>query len=141
MLPFLQVLRDDVDVVMMSIYPAAHLKDLLEIAHDLAAVLRATDPRPLLLASTDMTHHMHASAAEKQDRLVIDRMVELDAEGMYEVVAEHDISMCGVCPVTMVIACARELGATTGRLVRYENSGKATGDHSSVVAYAGLVFK
>jgi len=141
MLPFLQVLRPDVDVVMMSVYPVAPLSDLLTIGHHLATVLSETDPRPLLLASSDMTHHMPAARAEAQDRLAIDRMLELDAEGMYQVVAEHDISMCGVCPVTVVIACARELGATSGRLARYENSGKTTGDQSSVVAYAGLIFK
>jgi len=141
MLPFLQVLRPDVKVVMISVYPIAPLGELQAIARDLAGVLAGVTPKPLLVASSDMTHHESAASAEKRDRLAIDEMLKLDEAALYRVVRDHDISMCGVCPAVVVIACAKALGATEGKLVRYENSGKATGDRSSVVAYAGLVFK
>jgi MEMO1 family protein len=141
MLPFLQVLRSDVEVVMVSIYPAAAPGPLQTIGCEMAAVLKGAGARALLVASTDMTHHLPADFAEKLDRLAIDRMLALDATGLYDVVQEKDISMCGVCPVVATITCVKELGATTARLVRYENSAKATGDRSSVVAYAGLIFQ
>lgn len=140
MLPFLQVLRADVEVAMVSIYPVAPFRDLQTIGREMAAVLKELSPRPLVLASTDMTHHLPADVAEKQDRQAIERMLALDAAGLYDVVREKDISMCGVCPVAAAITCVKELGAKTARLVRYENSSKATGDRSSVVAYAGLIF-
>jgi AmmeMemoRadiSam system protein B len=141
MLPFLQVLRGDVEIVMISVYPIAPLADVQAIGTDMAGVLRDVSPRPLLVASSDMTHHESAASAEKQDRLAIDRMLALDEEGLYETVRRHDISMCGVCPAVTVIACVKGLGATGGKLVRYETSAEATGDTSDVVAYAGLVFK
>ena len=140
MLPFLQVLRPDVKVVMVSVSPIAALPELQTLGSDLATALQGVTPRPLLVASSDMTHHQSASAAEKQDRLAIDQMLKLDEVALYNVVRDRDISMCGVCPTVMVIACVKALGATGGTLVRYENSGKATGDRASVVAYAGLVF-
>jgi AmmeMemoRadiSam system protein B len=88
-----------------------------------------------------MTHYAPAAAAEKQDGLAIREMLRLDEAGLYDVVRDNDISMCGVCPVVVTIACVKELGATTAKLVRYENSGAATHDDSSVVAYAGLIFQ
>jgi AmmeMemoRadiSam system protein B len=35
------------------------------------------------------------------------------------------------------VACA-DLGATSGRLIEYTNSGAASGDYDRVVAYAGM---
>jgi MEMO1 family protein len=140
MLPLLQVLRPDVQVVMVSVYPFAPLHPLQTLGREMAEALKDADPRPLLVASTDMTHHRSAPEAERMDRLAIDAMLKLDEAELHTVVQSHDISMCGVCPVTATMACAKALGAKTARLVRYENSGKATGDVDSVVAYAGLVF-
>ena len=141
MLPFLQVLRDDVDVVMLSVSAISPLDDLQTIGHELAGTLGATDPKPLLLASSDMTHHEPAATAEKQDKLAIDKMLALDETGLFKVVRERDISMCGVCPAVVTMGCVKALGATSARLVRYETSAKTTGDTSSVVGYAGLIFK
>ena len=140
-LPFLQVLRPDVKVVMISIYPATGVSVLRSIGQAMAVEFESTESTPLVLASTDMTHQKSAEFAEKQDRLAIDRMLALDEEGLLDVVRTRDITMCGVCAVTAMIACVKAMGATTAKLVRYENSGKATGDYRSVVGYAGLTFK
>ncbi len=51
------------------------------------------------------------------------------------------IMMCAHGPVTTLIAAAKELGATSGELIDYRNSGDGTGDYESVVAYAGVIFK
>jgi len=141
MLPFLQVLRPDVDVVMVSIYPVSPLDDLQTIGREMGTAFTETEAKPLVLSSTDMTHYASAATAEKQDGLAIKQMLLLDEARLFEVVRDNDISMCGVCPVVVMMACVKKLGATIARLVRYENSGKATQDDSSVVAYAGLIFK
>ena len=138
-LPFLQVLRPDVRIVMVSVYPASPLKHLETLGREMAEILCQEKERPLLVASSDMTHHMPAPDAERMDRMAVDAMLRLDPAGLFRVVQEHDISMCGVCPVTAMLVSAKALGATSARLVRYENSGKATGDYDSVVAYAGVV--
>ncbi len=141
MLPFLQVIRPDIEVVMVSVYPASPLDELQALGREMASALKDESPRPLLLASTDMTHFETAAVAERQDRLAIDAMLRLDEAALYTIVRDRDITMCGVSPVTATIACAKALGAKSAKLVRYENSGKATGDYESVVAYAGLTFR
>ena len=37
------------------------------------------------------------------------------------------------------VSAARRLGARTGRLIAYANSGDASGDYERVVGYAGMV--
>jgi AmmeMemoRadiSam system protein B len=42
---------------------------------------------------------------------------------------------CGGGPIVTVLRAARALGATTGRVLRYADSGDVSGDKSSVVGY------
>ncbi|MEM4015339.1 MAG: AmmeMemoRadiSam system protein B, partial [Thermofilum sp.] len=65
----------------------------------------------------------------------------LDVQGLYDVVIEEDISMCGYGPVMVLMKVAQELGYTEVRLLKYADSGDVTGDKSEVVAYAALSFE
>jgi AmmeMemoRadiSam system protein B len=139
-LPFLQVLRPGLRIVpiVLAVDTLAPLVSLGETLAELAA----SHPRPLLvLASTDMTHFQPQRVAELQDKLALERVLALDAEGLWQVVLENDISMCGYMPTAAVLVYARARGATSGELVRYETSGDRTGDRGSVVGYAGVIIR
>jgi AmmeMemoRadiSam system protein B len=73
--------------------------------------------------------------------MAIDRMLEIDAEGLYETVMKEKISMCGVLPATVMLAAAKILGADSARLIKYATSGEVSGDYDSVVGYAGIVVR
>ena len=137
-LPFLQALREDVKIlpVVLSVASSATLKAL---GCCLAELVEKHEPETLLLATTDMTHYEPQEVAERQDRLALERVLEVDADGLWQVVLENDISMCGYMPTTAVLAYARSRGARSAELVRYETSGDRTGDRSSVVGYAGVI--
>ena len=47
--------------------------------------------------------------------------------------------MCGYAPTAAMLAACRELGASEAKLVKYATSGEVTGDHASVVGYAGVI--
>ena len=68
----------------------------------------------------------------------IDRVVELDALGLYDVVEQEDISMCGYGPATAMLTAARNLGASKADLVKYATSADVSGDFDRVVGYAGM---
>jgi AmmeMemoRadiSam system protein B len=87
-----------------------------------------------------MTHYEPAASAERKDALAIERLTELDAEGLLAVVAAHDITMCGVWPAAVAVAALRGLGASGGTLIRYATSAEASGDYDHVVGYAALSF-
>ncbi len=117
------------------------LAELLELGRRLGRLLAARPSPPLIVASSDMTHYEPEDVVRDKDRLAIERILDLDAEGLYRVVHQHRISMCGVMPTVVLLAAAGELGAATGELVRYGHSGDVTGDQSEVVGYAGIVVR
>jgi predicted class III extradiol MEMO1 family dioxygenase len=94
----------------------------------------------LVVISSDMSHYIPFEEARELDAMAIERMEELDAEGLHSVVEREEISMCGAMPAVAGLRAARALGASRGRLVAYTSSGDRTGDYREVVAYAGMVF-
>ena len=67
-------------------------------------------------------------------------MQALAAEELVKVVRREAISMCGFAPAVAGMTAARDLGARSGHLVQYGHSGEVSGDNTSVVGYAGMVF-
>lgn len=91
-----------------------------------------------MIASSDMNHYEPDSITHVKDRLAIERVLALDARGLWEVVMREDISMCGFGPTVAMLTAAKILGATQATLVRYATSGDVSGDRESVVGYAGI---
>ena len=121
-----------------------------ELARAIAHTVRRSNRAVVVVASTDMTHcgdsyrHLPSAGmtaqifAYQEDRYAIDRMLALDAKGLYEVVRQRRMTMCGVIPTTVALLACQELGAATATLVRYMTSA-ISGDLDTVVGYAGLL--
>jgi len=93
----------------------------------------------LIIASSDMSHYEQAAIAKEKDFMAIHQLLNLDPEGLYHVIKENGITMCGYGPaVAMLVAC-KLLGATRAELIKYANSGEVSGDFDQVVGYAGIV--
>ncbi len=136
-IPFLQVLQPDFRFSAICVRTIDY-SALDTLGRAMARVIRALGEPVLLVASSDMTHYETAEDASKQDRFAIDRMLAVDPRGLHQVVMEKNITMCGFAPTVAALTACRDLGASTGRLIRYTNSGVVSGDYSSVVAYAGI---
>ena len=136
--PFLQVIRTDILLTPIAL-GGLSLEQCLALGDALAEVINGLGEHVLMVASSDMTHYEPDSDARVRDREVIDRMLALDPEGVFRIVREKGITMCGVMPVTAMLGAARALGATKVDLVNYMTSGDTSGDYSSVVGYAGLI--
>lgn len=93
----------------------------------------------LFVASSDMNHYEQDDVSREKDSYAIKKIKELDQIGLYNVIFEKDISMCGVAPVIALLFAAKYSGANKVELVDYTNSGEVTGDFSSVVGYAGFI--
>ncbi len=136
-LPFLQYVFGEVKFV-----PIVIMLQTIEVARDLAeGILQAADRLGrdvVILASSDMTHYEPYERAKKKDALAI-RMIEaVDPEGLFKVIEENDITMCGPGPVMTLLYVARLLGAKRAELLAYATSGDVTGDKSAVVGYASI---
>ncbi len=138
-LPFLRARRRSVKVVPICLARMTW-PECRALGRALAGSIAEPDDI-LIVASTDMSHYVSAQVANHLDHLALERIVALDPEGLLRVVAEHDISMCGVIPTAVALVAALELGATSARVTAYGNSGETSGDLDRVVGYASVVVR
>jgi MEMO1 family protein len=137
-LPFIQMLQPDFHFSAICVQTIDY--SILEnLGHAIARTIQALKEPVLLIASSDMTHYETAEEAFKQDRYAINCIVKMDPLGLYQTVLEKRISMCGFAPAVAILVACKDMGATSGQLIRYTNSGEASGDDSRVVAYAGII--
>lgn len=136
--PFLQMLRDDVRILPIALGHGG-LDDWLQLGRQLGLALRKWPERVLLIASSDMNHFKSAAYTERVDRLAIEQMEQYNPAGLYRLVREKNISMCGVIPAVVMLEAAATLGATTCQLLSYAHSGLVNGDMQSVVGYASMI--
>lgn len=137
MLPLLFRCQPELQIVPISLRSLRY-EDAARLGASLAQVLNQFGEDVLLLASSDMNHFLDAATTEKLDFMAISKMTDFDPQALYRTVTENQISMCGVLPAVVVMHAAKELGATSCKLVRYAHSGQVNGDNKRVVGYAAL---
>ncbi|UCC41047.1 MAG: AmmeMemoRadiSam system protein B [Candidatus Aminicenantes bacterium] len=137
-LPFIQFFKKDFSIVPICISYEASLLELEELGKAISQAIKEFKEEVLIVASTDMSHYVTQEVAQQKDFLAIERVLQLDAKGLYETVQREQISMCGFQPTTSAIVASKELGAQNATLIKYQTSGDTTGNYSEVVGYAGI---
>jgi hypothetical protein len=139
-LPFIAYLRRDVKIVPVAMMQAS-LEECRKTGEAISAAIKSSGSPVTIIASSDMSHYISDSEARKLDNMAIERVLELDPEGLYNTVLSKGISMCGYLPATAMLFAAISLGAGAAELVKYATSGDVSGDYSHVVGYAGIVVR
>jgi AmmeMemoRadiSam system protein B len=142
-LPFLQALRPELNIVPIAI-GTSDLDVLRGLGEALADVIadrheEEQKEKTLIIASSDMNHYEPDATTRVKDRKAIERVLAMDARGLWGVVMNEDISMCGFGPTIVMLTAAKILGAASATLVKYATSGDVSGDYESVVGYAGII--
>ena len=94
----------------------------------------------LLIGSSDFTHYEENEFAHRQDLALIDPILKLDVDEFYKILYERKVTACGFGAIASTMIACKELGATEGKLLKYATSGDVSGDKSSVVGYASIIF-
>lgn len=110
----------------------------IEIGKSIAMISKIKNT--IIIGSSDFTHYEPNDFAHKQDKSLIDTIVNLDVDKFYNTLQEKQISACGYGAIASTMIACKELGATKGTLIKYATSGDIVGDKSSVVGYASIVF-
>jgi AmmeMemoRadiSam system protein B len=137
-LPFLQTRRPDCTFVPIAL-GTSRCEVLQALGGAIADVVRTLDEPVLLIASSDMNHYENDTITRVKDQKAMERILVMDARGLFDVVREEDISMCGFGPTVAMLTAARRLGAARAELVKYATSGDVSGDRQRVVGYAGIM--
>ncbi len=139
-IPFIHAANPNVKIAPVAL---GHLTidKLRAIGRKIGDLIAAANDPVMIVASTDMSHQIPIDRAAQLDRLAIDRVLNLDPEGLYSTVADHGITMCGVVPTFVALHAALQLGAKQAELIDYTTSADANGDTAKVVGYAGLTIR
>ena len=100
----------------------------------------AKNKKTVIIGSSDFTHYEENEFAHKQDKSLIEPILEMDVNEFYNILQKNQISACGYGAIASTMIACKELGATRGTLEKYATSGDVTGERSSVVGYASIVF-
>ena len=136
-IPFLQVLVPEFRFVPIVV-GTGRFEVLSALGESIARVLAKVSERVMVIASSDMNHYESDSATRVKDRFAIDRLLALDAKGLWETVRDRNISMCGYGPSVAMLTAAKRMGAKRAELIKYATSGDVSGDRDMVVGYAGV---
>jgi hypothetical protein len=139
-LPFIQSLTNQVSFVPIAL-GTGNFETLAQLGQSIADVVSCSSGPILLIASSDMNHYENDAITRVKDHKAIEKILALDAHELYETVVNEDISMCGFGAVVVMITAARQLGATTAKLVKYATSADMSGDQETVVGYAGMIVR
>lgn len=146
-LPFLQTVLPKARFVEILLQSAG-VDFCLQVGGAIAEEIR--DRAVLLVASTDLTHFPAQRDAERIDRAALQAIERPDfdtaAEELSRIEAECagvpglSCVMCAKAAVLAVIAAAQALGAESGTVLNYTNSGEVSGDSSRVVGYGAVAY-
>lgn len=139
-LPFLQAGLPEFAFVPIAVGTARY-EPLQALGEALAGVLRQEGENIMIISSSDMNHYEPDDITRVKDHKAIDKILALDPRGLYEVVMEESISMCGFGPTVATLTAARLLGASSAEVIKYATSADVSGDRSAVVGYAGIVIR
>ncbi len=138
-LPFLQVLAPDFTFVPVAL-GTVQFESLVSVGEAIGRVLEAAKENLLLLTTSDLNHYEDDATTRVKDRKAIDRLLALDARGLYDTCRNEGISMCGLGPAVAMLTALNALGVKKPELVKYATSADVSGDRSAVVGYAGMIF-
>jgi len=96
----------------------------------------------LVIASTDMYHGYDYEELNKIDRMTLDAINNMDAEGLYYGLREGKFQMCGGFPVVTAIILSKGLGHNKAVILKHTDSAEVTGRKTKgiwTVGYASCV--
>ena len=137
--PFLQVLAPGFSFVPVAL-GTVQFESLVSVGEGIARVLGKSKESVLLLTTSDLNHYEDDATTRVKDRKAIDRLLGLDARGLYDTCRNEEISMCGLGPAVAMLTALSALGANKAEVVKYATSADVSGDRSQVVGYAGMIF-
>lgn len=137
-IPFLQYFFKDFKIVPIALgmqdYDTAR-----EVAGELVTAIKKHGvKRTVIVASSDFTHYEDIEVARQKDSSMISAIERLDVPAFYDEIYRLNATCCGYGPIGSMLLASRELGAKTGKLLKYATSGDVTGDRQ-VVGYAGII--
>jgi AmmeMemoRadiSam system protein B len=138
-LPFLQYSLSQFEFVPISLSRLS-IDECAELGAAIAAACetdKTENRKTVVLASSDLSHYLSPKRTEELDRLALEPILALDPEGLLNIVAEQEISMCGVIPTAVMLFAVNAMAAGRTQLLQHCHSGDVV-PMRKVVGYAAV---
>jgi len=137
-IPFLQ----EVFLNKFKILPIILIDQSFDMAKEIgnAISIIAKTKKTMIVGSSDFTHYEQNEFAHRQDKALIEPIINLDVKQFYDVLEEKKVSACGYGAMASTMIACKKLGASRGKLIKYATSGDVTGETDSVVGYGSICF-
>jgi hypothetical protein len=93
----------------------------------------------LIIASSDFSHFVSPKTGIELDHLVLDKILKLNTQGVYEEILKHNISVCGFGPIMALMEYSKAVASKpVFEILKKGNSAK-TFPSKEVVDYVSLI--
>ena len=134
-LPFLQMIKKEFNIVPIVIGDQS-----AEFIQDLSNVLaQIYDGRIILIISSDLSHFHSKKKAFELDKIVVDRINNMEFPELYNDLANNNCEACGGGGIVALLECADIIGDYKAEVLSHTDSGDVSNDNSSVVGYLSAV--
>ncbi|MGQ7869810.1 AmmeMemoRadiSam system protein B [Sunxiuqinia sp. sy24] len=124
-LPFLQLYAEGPFAVAMITMNKQTVASAVSLASKIRQAAVQTGQRILLIASSDFSHHESPSMGYEKDQLVIDQILSMNSQKVFDAVQQHKVSACGYGPIMALIEYTSQVARRPGiALLRRGNSGE-----------------
>jgi MEMO1 family protein len=145
-LPFIQYLFPDTKIL-PAVVGSSDINLCTDFGKALAKVLR--NKNALIVASSDLSHYPDYKDAEEVDHNTLETISKMDSEEFVKTINKQMnkgiknllTCACGEGPIISAMTAAKELGAYTGEIINYTNSGdNPMAGKDRVVGYGAVAF-
>ena len=136
--PMLQEILSNDFQILPIILRSQDMEIAIDVGNAVAEI--AKKKNAIIVASSDFTHYEENSFAHRQDKALIEPILEMDVERFYQVLNERRVTACGYGAMASAMIACKNLGAIKGKLLSYATSGDVSGDTESVVGYGAIKF-
>jgi len=134
-LPFLQMIKKEFNIVPIVIGDQS-----AEFIQDLSNVLaQIYDGRIILIISSDLSHFHSKKKAFELDKIVVDRINNMEFPELYNDLANNNCEACGGGGIVALLECADIIGDYKAEVLSHTDSGDVSNDNLSVVGYLSAV--
>lgn len=119
-LPILKYIKSDIKIVPIS-FMGMPIAKIRSFGSDLSKFIGRNGSSGLIICA-DLDRSENPQVADNNDKLLIDAILSVDGEALYELVMEHGASMEGVYPASACLMATYLAGGSKGAVVSHAPS-------------------
>ncbi len=137
-LPFLQVIKSDVEIVPI-VLGNQNSKNSLLLSEILSQVFENRLDKTVFIISSDLSHYYDSETAAEKDNLLAENFQEGLIDNLEQDMHNGKIEACGIGGILFLLHLAKKLKYEKIETLKYTHSGYINNDFSQVVGYLSSI--